>query len=407
MLKGFFTPAQLNRKAPLALIPKCGECKLNKTCLSPKMPVSGEGQKEILVVGEAPGKTEDEQGKPFVGSSGQLVQEVLRRYGIELRRDCWVTNAAICRPPGNNLPERAIDHCRPNLINTIKAKNPKVIILFGAAPIRSLLEWLWKDEGSIGGVSRWAGYQIPCQKLNAWICPTYHPSYLLHERNEKTGHKNEALELFFDRHLEAVSDLTERPWKKVPDYRSQIQAVVDTDLAANLIDSIRFAGHPAAFDFETDRLKPDHEDSQIICCAVSNGKTTVAYPWQGKAVKATSNFLASDCPKIGYNIRFEQRWAVKHDLVINNWVWDGMLAAHVIDSRPQTKSLEFQTFVTLGKSSFKEFKDLMKSKGGHSKNRLHQAHLPDLLAYCGTDALLEWKLAQVQRKGLGWEMRTV
>ncbi len=396
-MKGFFTVTERLRKAPLPLLPRCGECKLDKGCNSPKMAISGKGHKKILVVGEAPGSREDQLGRPFTGPAGDVLKEALGRYGVDLRSDCWITNSIICRPPNNKLPQRSIDFCRPNLVKAVKELNPEIIIPLGASAVQSLLGWLWK--GDAGRISRWVGWQIPCQKPNAWIYPTYHPSYVLRERNEKTGHKNEALELWFDRHIQAACNLKGRPRKELPDYEGQVRVVQGPEEAAALIDRVNETGNPIAFDFETDRLKPDHPDSRIICCAISNGIITVAYPWVRETIEATKRLLAGDCPKIAYNNKFEYRWCLRHKLQVNNWLWDGMLSAHALDSRPGTKGLEFQSFVLLGKSAYKDYSQWMKtSKGGNEKNKLHEVDLPGLLRYCGLDALLEWLVWTKQRR---------
>jgi uracil-DNA glycosylase family 4 len=175
MPKGFFTKSQLASKAPVSRIPHCGSCGLFRQCKSPKMPVSGKGRKQILLVGEAPGKNEDLEGKQFVGKTGQLLERSLRSVGIDMRRDCWLTNALICRPPNNAKPShKEIGYCRANLINTIEKLKPEIIIPIGDAAVESLMTWLWKDK--IGSIGRWVGWNIPHQKLNAWICHIWHPS---------------------------------------------------------------------------------------------------------------------------------------------------------------------------------------------------------------------------------------
>src|SRR5437879_5510271 len=108
MTKGFFAALDVvENKAPASLIPKCGACGLFKTCQSPKMPPSGKGRKRILICSEAPGRNEDEQGIHFVGKAGQFLEECLEECEINFRKDCWITNAIICRPPKNKLPPNA------------------------------------------------------------------------------------------------------------------------------------------------------------------------------------------------------------------------------------------------------------------------------------------------------------
>lgn len=398
----FFKASEVAGKKPLALIAKCGECKLDKGCLSPYMPYSGKGRKKILVVGEAPGKNEDQQRKQFVGQAGELLQSVLRRYGVELREDCWVTNAVICRPQGNKLPERSVEYCRPNLIKTVKDLQPEKILLFGGSAVRGLIEHLWTDEsGGSWGVKRWAGWQIPSQELNAWICPTFHPSYLLHERNEVTGRRNEALENHFEQHVASACKLEGRPWKSIPNYLEDVKVVLDADKAATLIRSM-ISDKVVAWDLETTTKKPEIKNSQIICCGVSNGDLSFAFPWHGEAVVAMRDLFESDTPKVGWNTnRFDYRYVKKiHRFKIRNMKWDGLQAAHLLDSRAGTKSLEFQAFVKLGVRSHKTLKRWMQS--GNGTNTLKSdVRLERLLKYAAQDARLEWEIIRMQREMLG------
>ena len=175
MQESFFSNTDMIQKAPRPTLPRCGMCRLYKSCKSPKMAMTGKGKKEILVVAASPGKWEDKKGKHHIGQAGQLLRRHFSRLGIDLNRDCWMTNAVICRRKDTGQPTDAeIEACRPNLLNTIKKTNPKIIILLGQAAYKSLLQVLWKED--IGSVTRWGGWSIPSQNPNAWICPTYHPS---------------------------------------------------------------------------------------------------------------------------------------------------------------------------------------------------------------------------------------
>lgn len=397
---GFFAADAPGGRVQVPLLARCGECGLHRLCKSPKMPVAGEGRRKILVVGEAPGETEDEQGKPFIGKAGQLLQRSLSDLQVDLFQDCWVTNSAICRPKDNELPEKAIDHCRPNIVKAISELRPRTIILLGKSAVRSVIGWQWKP--GVGEMGKWVGWQIPCQKLNAWICPTWHPSYLARQEGSRDY---PVLELWFKRHLKAAFKLEGRPWKEPPDYAGKVRVEMDPSKAAGALRVFIAFNKPLAFDFETDRLKPDHPDARIISCAVSDGDTSLAFPWVGEAVTEMQVLLKSAVPKIGWNIKFEERWCRRlfgHG--VKNWVWDGMLAAHVLDNRTGITGLDFQAWVQLGQPEWDrdtEVRNYKKSDNSNAPNRLRECPLPMLLKYNGLDALLEWELAQRQAKQLG------
>ena len=92
---------------------------------------AGNANADLMFVGEAPGATEDQQGLPFVGRAGQLLDQLLGEIGIR-RSDVFITNVICCRPPGNRdpLPEE-IDACKPYLYRKIELIEPKVICTLG------------------------------------------------------------------------------------------------------------------------------------------------------------------------------------------------------------------------------------------------------------------------------------
>lgn len=125
---------------------------------------------QIVFVGEGPGKTEDQQGLPFVGRAGQLLDRLLADNNI-LRSDVFVTNIVKCRPPLNRDPqEEELAACRPYLENQLKAINPKVVVTLG----RHALMW-FKHRGMI---SREHG-QLSIHDGRFVLLHLYHPAAAL------------------------------------------------------------------------------------------------------------------------------------------------------------------------------------------------------------------------------------
>jgi DNA polymerase len=403
MPAGFFSTAELHRKAPVGVAPRCNKCKLFEQCQSPKMKVSGKGQKRILIIGEAPGKDEDRQGRQFVGLTGQYLSDALQMLGVDMRQDCWLANSLACRPKGNATPTLLqVGYCRPNIVNLVKELKPEKILLFGAAAVQSLIGWLWKED--VGAIGRWIGWKIPCQRLNAWVCPMWHPSFVMRSDDGWGKKANPVRRLIWLRHLKAALKLENRPWSVVPDWKRQVGVCMDIDKAAQMIPAYwKESTRPVAFDLETNRLKPDHPNARIVSCSLSDGYGTLAYPWHGEAIRATKEFLFSPVPKIGFSNKFEDRWCRKlFGRGVRNWFWDGMLAAHVLDCRKQICSLKFQSFVNLGQESYDDaVKPFLEGEGGNGVNRIKEVDLPTLLTYNGLDSLLEHKLAMFQARQLG------
>lgn len=116
----------------------CPLCKLARTR---KNAVPGEGQlaAKIMFIGEAPGRSEDEKGRPFVGAAGRILDDLLDKVGIE-RSQVFITNVVKCRPPNNRVPEDdEVAMCRPFLERQIALIKPKVICILGRTAYSSLL----------------------------------------------------------------------------------------------------------------------------------------------------------------------------------------------------------------------------------------------------------------------------
>lgn len=404
-MTGFFSLDVVD-EAPIGNLPKCGACGLHKTCLTPKMRVYGKGKKGIMVIGEAPGAEEDKKGRPFIGDSGQELREELETVGINLDRDCWTTNALICRPPDNKITDaKAIEYCRPNIVNAITMYNPEKILLLGASALESVVTWLYGHRET--AIGTWAGWQIPSITINSWVLPTFHPSYVIRSKNDK---KKNIVQLLFRKHLSAFADLNGRPYRPgFKGHRGLITAIASPTRAASLLKRLRKSNErlgaekrPLAFDYETTMKKPDHPLAEIYTCAVSDGKTTLAYPWQGPAITETKKLLATDAPKYGANIKFEQRWSDRFGIVINNWKHDVNLGARQLDNREGVTGVKFQAFVRLGEPIWdKQIAPYLKGgKGGYGLNRIKEIKMQDLLVYNGMDALLEWKICRIQIKEL-------
>jgi DNA polymerase len=174
-----------------AAVDHCTACKL---CEGRRQTVFGVGhpQAHWMVVGEAPGEQEDIQGEPFVGKSGQLLDNMLRALGLSRRvppsdaaesaavdpaRQVYIANTLKCRPPGNRNPAPdELAQCEPFLMRQIALVKPRVILAMGRFAVQSLL----RTDEPIGRLrGRVHHYQgVP-------LIVTYHPAYLLRNLEDK------------------------------------------------------------------------------------------------------------------------------------------------------------------------------------------------------------------------------
>ena len=386
-IKPFFSEEELED----VQLPACTSCGLFKSCQSPKMRATGKGRLGILVVAEAPGRTEDEQGVQLVGEAGQLLRDTLTSVGVDLDEDCWKTNAICCRPAGNRTPtKKEIKCCNPNLLETIRETQPKVIILLGGAALDSFL--LNRFAGASDGIMKWRGFVIPDQKSEAWVIPAFHPSFILRNRGIKT------IENLFKNDIAKAVKCSGRKFKKEGEYKINIMTS-----ESNI--NFPFSNSLLAFDYETTGLKPYRKGHEIVCCGFSikeneawvfefDDMTGFAEGWWQSVLKD------KHIKKTSHNLKFEHIWG-KGVLGVDtvSWVWDSMIASHIIDNRRKITSLKFQAYINFGQADYSSHIDkYLKSDTAVGFNKIHDAPREELLQYCGMDALLQYKLARKQMK---------
>ena len=104
------------------------------------VPGDGKYTSKVMIIGEAPGKEEDESGLPFVGSAGRFLNHVLEGTGLD-RTDFFITNTVKCRPPKNRTPKKLeVDTCTSNyLFEQIELVNPRLVMLLGAVAAKTVL----------------------------------------------------------------------------------------------------------------------------------------------------------------------------------------------------------------------------------------------------------------------------
>jgi len=170
----------------------CTRCPLHKQGRKQIVFGVGDPATDLMFVGEGPGADEDDQGEPFVGRAGQLLNNMIKAMGIT-REQVYIANIVKCRPPGNRTPEREeCDTCSPFLMRQIAVIKPKVIVALGATAAKTLLAmnssmaqlrgrfYDFKPAGvridDRSSDPRWDGCQLAV---------TYHPAFLLRDPRQK------------------------------------------------------------------------------------------------------------------------------------------------------------------------------------------------------------------------------
>ena len=148
----------------------CRKCKLADTRTNVVFGV-GSREAEIMFVGEGPGKNEDEQGEPFVGLAGQLLDKILLAAGFSRRENVYIANMVKCRPPANRDPERdEVDACIGWLREQTRLLSPKIIVCLGRVAAQYIISPAFKVTKQHGELIRRGG---------TYLMGTFHPAAIL------------------------------------------------------------------------------------------------------------------------------------------------------------------------------------------------------------------------------------
>lgn len=298
--------------------PKCTLCKLHATaefvCLLGEGPVPN----EVMIIGEAPGKREDDSGKPFVGESGRLLLDTLEDMTGWTREDVFITNAVSCRPPQNRTPSKSeIKSCKKWLDYQIARVKPKYVLLLGNVPLMSVT--------GKGGIKKARGK--PIEKDGIIFFPTYHPAYILRDPGVAT---------IWERDLTTFKQIVD--FGGIPEERELDYTIVDTlPLVEAMLNDLTGC---VSSDLETNGLYAWADDAAIVSIGFGTRNKQWILPATGAGVWSDAQLTKiiariterlKDCILVGHNWKFDAIWMKVHFGV--DWVadFDTMLAHYLLD----------------------------------------------------------------------------
>ncbi|RLF58487.1 MAG: hypothetical protein DRN27_05350 [Thermoplasmata archaeon] len=169
-----YVPETIDDFWDMLLPNRCDGCSLSKS-RSQIVKNRGNGDNGIFIVGQNPGKNEDEQGIPFIGNAGKLLDEMLIESNINPNQ-CWFSNACKCHSKDNQTPNKnQINTCKPLLIEETEILDPLIIVTVGK-PAYSAVSGDFDDRVSMKHI---AGNVMESKELFRNFVPIYHPAYLL------------------------------------------------------------------------------------------------------------------------------------------------------------------------------------------------------------------------------------
>jgi uracil-DNA glycosylase family 4 len=322
--------------------PNCELCPLHEEAEHVCLLGAGTRKAKIFIVGEAPGAREDEEHEAFVGPAGQLLDQTLHAAGLS-RRDCYITNAAKCRPPDNRTPTRGeAKACSSTyLARELQKVRAPHILLLGNTALQAVV--------GRSGITKYRGKTWEVGEGRIALA-TFHPAAVL--RNPRYGNELRADVSRLGRMVRGESDGIKTKTKLIST-KGQLRALRDKLLTTPI----------NSFDIETNGLQEWVPGAAIVSISFSF-KPGQAYvvplwhkqspwrkPWQKVLLYLKKGLERLDCKYIAHNGKFDCRWLAWFGVFVL-LTFDTMLAAHMLDeNRP--KALETLSQVLLGADSWK------------------------------------------------------
>jgi len=344
-------------------------CKLHKTCKTVCVPatpaVMTDDRKDIMILGEAPGREEDVQGIPFVGRTGQALRDVLKQTGL-LDRVVF-DNSVRCRPPDNQTPGiPTIRACRPNWVAEIERRKPRVLVLMGATAIKALTGEKSVRINQYRDRKQW---EETFGKHKVTVIATYHPAFAL---------RNPGMWKYIVDDLYRILE---------PDFMAKEH--IKVTIVPNLIR--KKLPKEMAFDLETTGLNPFLQEARILTVGWSSSMGI------GAATTDIAGFvrILEEHPNttlVGHNVKFDLLWLrEKFGYVHKGPIVDTMSMAHLLDENRPAYALTYLSSIYTGTGDYDEG---MKAQ----RSNLSAMDILKVLEYNAKDAAVTWMIYKRMRK---------
>jgi uracil-DNA glycosylase family 4 len=363
----------------------CEPCTLKKQwphLKSPKMaftPPTELSPYRLLALGEAPGSTEDAEGKQFVGKTGQYLRERLPR---EWKNKFYFQNCVRCKPPNNETPtDHEMTCCSCFLEQDLLTIRPQAILGLGNVP----LQYFWQNNSTISKL-RGIPFGVELEdKSTCWVFCTFHPSYPARaDETDDNGEVVNTVEPVFRNDLLRFFQLVTTRFTTPPViYKPPTEFIYPKSYqeAWNLFQRL---DDPYAIDFETFKLKPYLRDARLLTAAFSDGKLTFAFPvsWPGDLNPWGKQFLVDVAKSrrrwIAQNASMELPWIRSLTDIHEHQFEDTEVIARLLHDRKGVGRLELISRIYLGFD--------LKALNNLDKDRMIEYPLDKVLTYNALDA---------------------
>jgi len=358
---------------------------------SPLLVGRGPKTAKILLVGEAPGQNEDRDGKPFIGTSGQLLTDALLEVGIN-RKEVYITNAVKCATPDENVKpgNKEIKSCRCFLEKEIAIIQPNVIGVLGGVALEAVLKRR--------GITKLQNNIFFSEEFNAKVIPVVHPAYVL---------RNPGVADTFMQGIELIK--LESKAKAVLEKKEKIKHIdaatpEDIDEVLNKLENV-----PGfVCDLETSSL--NYLEAKILCIALSwKDGLGVTIKWDSLSTAQLAKFkkiLLSDKTKINHNIKYDLQVFLANEIKVKGPFFDTLLAVSLLDENMREKALDACTlrYLDLGEywAPLEAAKVAIAKEKGIKKDEVtyDMFEYPVLCKYAQCDADATYRLYNIFKKQL-------
>jgi uracil-DNA glycosylase len=351
---------------------------------------------KVLVIWGTVSEMEDREGCMVDGDEMITLKRTLKQNGYDLD-ECAFVRAVRCHC--EKPSDKQILSCSEHHYKLIKEGNFTNLLLIGKAAVTSYFSY---QDNKYATYAKLRGLTIPDTTFNMFISVISPPS-----PPDGVRYESDIIQttLFINDIKQAAAYYGKRPPEAFSRIREYIfpcddeQAIVEMKKVLNG----KFKTF-IAFDYETTGLSPHNSGHRILSVGIATAKrhcfsfmlTPKTRPWLKKLLRSRH------VPKVAANIKFEKTWSkIILEATVNNWMFDTMLGAHVIDNRPGITSVKFQAFALFGfygyeKAVARYIKASTSDTKAHGTNAFNQMDkLADdvMLEYVGLDALLEYWIA--------------
>lgn len=334
----------------------CTKCPLFRNSRTNNLNSSGPKNARLMIIGESSGEEEDKTGKPFVGSAGKKLDELLEKVGID-RNNCFIVNVIGCKPTDDKTPQQLIewaDCCRDNFLSKIDGCNPEIILTLGNAA-------RYMVTGKTEGIQKEHGIQESWNQFpNATVISTVHPAAVL----RSSGLMVTAVQDF---NLVSFMLNGENKYEKPTHYRM-------VSPGSDLISLREELEHAGRFSFDIETTGFNWMNDRILCIGFSTepytGYVLPILGQYGDEIWSSSDYslitdwlietFREDMIQCGANLKFDLRFLRQIGVKSGGFLFDVCLVHHLIDEEAP-HSLDYISATYTDMAPYKD--DFHKLKG--------------------------------------------